>query len=106
MANGNSISQKLEAINLLELESKARELLPPAVYDYYAGGANDELTLRENRAAYERITLLPRVLTDSSRRDVGTTALGEKGTCVVPALHLQGSGNQRVPSETGGSRRL
>ena len=55
MANDNSISQKLEAINLLELESKARELLPRAVYDYYAGGANDELTLRENRAAYERI---------------------------------------------------
>ena len=77
MANGDSISKKLEAINLLELESKARELLPPAVYDYYAGGANDELTLRENRAAYERITLLPRMLTDSSRRDMGTTALGE-----------------------------
>ena len=48
MANGDSISKKLEAINLLELESKARELLPPAVYDYYAGGANDELALREN----------------------------------------------------------
>ena len=77
MANGDSISKKLEAINLLELESKARELLPPAVYDYYAGGANDELTLRENRAAYERITLLPRMLTDSSRRDMGMTALGE-----------------------------
>jgi isopentenyl diphosphate isomerase/L-lactate dehydrogenase-like FMN-dependent dehydrogenase len=46
-------------------------------YDYYASGANDEVTLRENRAAYERITLLPRMLVDVSVRDMGTTVLGE-----------------------------
>jgi 4-hydroxymandelate oxidase len=77
MANEHNISETLEAINLLELESKARELLPQAVYDYYAGGANDEITLRENRANYERITLFPRILTDSSRKEMGTTVLGE-----------------------------
>ena len=47
------------------------------VYDFYASGANGEVTLRENRAAYERITLLPRVLVDVSARDLGTTVLGE-----------------------------
>jgi hypothetical protein len=40
-------------------------------------GANDEITLRENRAAYERIALLPRMLVDVSERHMGTTALGE-----------------------------
>ena len=46
-------------------------------YDFYASGANDEVTLRENRAAFERITLLPRMLVDVSARDLGTTVLGQ-----------------------------
>jgi 4-hydroxymandelate oxidase len=64
-------------INLSELEMKARQLLPQTAYDYYAGGANDEITLRENRVAYERMTLLPRMLVDVSERHMNTTALGE-----------------------------
>lgn len=57
---------------------EARELLPQTAYDYYASGANDEITLRENRMTYERIiTLLPRMLVDVSERRMGTTALGE-----------------------------
>jgi 4-hydroxymandelate oxidase len=67
----------MEAINLLALEMRARELLPQTAYDYYAGGANDEITLRENRVTFERITLLPRMLVDVSERHMGTTALGE-----------------------------
>jgi FMN-dependent dehydrogenase len=46
-------------------------------YDFYASGANAEITLRENRAAYERITLLPRMLVDVSVRHMGTTVLGD-----------------------------
>jgi FAD linked oxidases, C-terminal domain/FMN-dependent dehydrogenase len=56
-----TISEAIQAINLGELEARARELLPQMTYDYYASGANDEATLRENRTAYERITLLPRI---------------------------------------------
>jgi 4-hydroxymandelate oxidase len=69
--------EAIHAINLFELEVKARQLLPQTAYDYYAGGANDEITLRENRVAYERITLLPRMLVDVSERRMGTTALGD-----------------------------
>ena len=54
MEKRQNIGEQIEAINLLELEMKARELLPQTVYDYYASGANDEITLRENRLAYER----------------------------------------------------
>jgi isopentenyl diphosphate isomerase/L-lactate dehydrogenase-like FMN-dependent dehydrogenase len=71
------MSEKIDAINLWELEARARELLPKMGYDYYASGANDEITLRENRAAYERIMLLPRMLVDVSVRDISTTVLGE-----------------------------
>ena len=76
MAKRQNVSKQIEAINLLELEMKARELLPQTVYDYYASGANDEITLHENRAAYERIGLLPRMLVDVSQRQMGTTVLG------------------------------
>jgi 4-hydroxymandelate oxidase len=69
--------EQIQATNLFELETKVRGLLPQTVYDYYAAGANGEITLRENRAAYERITLLPRMLVDVSERDMVTTVLGE-----------------------------
>jgi 4-hydroxymandelate oxidase len=77
VAEPQNDGQQKEAINLLEMEARARELLPKAAYDYYASGANDEITLRENRAAYERITLLPHMLVDVSVRQMGTTVLGE-----------------------------
>ena len=77
MEKRRNIGEQIEAINLLELEMKARESLPQTAYDYCASGANDEITLRENRLAYERITLLPRMLVDVSERHMGTTALGE-----------------------------
>ena len=77
MEKRQNIGEQIKAINLLELEMKARESLPQMVYDYCASGANDEITLRENPVAYERITLLPRMLVDVSERHLGTTALGE-----------------------------
>jgi 4-hydroxymandelate oxidase len=72
-----NVSEQIEAINLFELETKACKLLPQTEYDHYASGANDEITLRENRAAYERMALLPRMLVDVSKRQMGTTVLGE-----------------------------
>lgn len=50
-------------------EAQARERLPRPVYDYYAGGAEDEATLRANREAFGRHMLRPRVLVDVSRVD-------------------------------------
>jgi isopentenyl diphosphate isomerase/L-lactate dehydrogenase-like FMN-dependent dehydrogenase len=70
------MSDAIQAHNMGELEALARALLPRMAYDYYSGGATDEITLRENRAAYERIALLPRMLVDVSARDMGATVLG------------------------------
>lgn len=67
----------MEPVNLSELEALARERLSRDAYDYYASGAQDEVTLRENRAAYERLTLAYRVLVDVSRRDLSATVLGQ-----------------------------
>jgi len=68
----------MELINLFDFEKKARQRLSKMAGDYYASGANDEITLRENHAAYERITLRPRVLRDISRRELTTTVLGQE----------------------------
>ncbi len=64
--------------NLLELEELARGRMPLMAYDYYAGGAEDEITLRENRAAFGRIALRPRMLVDVSAVDTSTTVLGQQ----------------------------
>ncbi len=64
-------------VNLSEFEIAARERLDPMVYDYYAGGAEDEVTLRANRAGYERFMLRPRVLVDVSAIDLEIDLLGQ-----------------------------
>lgn len=60
------------------LEAEARRLLRPEVYDYFAGGAGDEETKRDNRAAFGRVKLLPRVLRDVRDRTTVATALGRE----------------------------
>jgi len=64
-------------VSVFDYEAAAREKLPRTAYDYYRSGANDELTLHENHAAYERIKLKPKVLIDTSKRDLTTTVLGQ-----------------------------
>jgi 4-hydroxymandelate oxidase len=64
--------------NLFEYEALARQILPLPVWDYYSSGAGDEITLRENRAAFERLHLFYRVLVDVSGRSLETTVLGER----------------------------
>jgi len=65
------------ALNTRELEQLARERLSSLAFDYYASGAHDEHTLRDNVEAWARIPLHYRVLVDVSARDTSTTVLGE-----------------------------
>jgi isopentenyl diphosphate isomerase/L-lactate dehydrogenase-like FMN-dependent dehydrogenase len=65
----------MRPINVYEYEELARTQLHPAVWDYYSSGANNEVTLRENRAAFERLQLRPRMLVDVSRISTATTLL-------------------------------
>ena len=66
----------MPALSLRELERQAQRLLDPAVYDYFAGGADDEVTLGWNEAAFARIGLLPRVLRGAGQARLETTILG------------------------------
>ncbi len=55
-----------DAVNIEDLRVLAKRRLPRAIFDFFDGGAEDEVTLRENRAAFERVRLLPKVLVDVS----------------------------------------
>ena len=61
-----------------EFASRARELLPPAVYDYFATGACDEITLEANAAAWRNVALRQRILVDVAERDTSVTLLGKR----------------------------
>ena len=67
----------VKPINLFEYERLANQHLSQMALDYYASGAWDEITLRDNRAAFERYKLRPRMLVDVSQRDLSTQILGQ-----------------------------
>jgi len=64
-------------LNLHDLEPLAHEKLPAPLFDFIAGGAEDEVTLRANRAAFEAIEFRPRVLVDVTNIDTTTSVLGQ-----------------------------
>jgi (S)-mandelate dehydrogenase len=64
------------AINIADLRVMAQRRLPRAIFDFFDGGAEDETTLRGNRAAFERVRLLPRVLVDVAEVDPAVQLFG------------------------------
>lgn len=66
----------MNPINLSDYEALAREKLSALAWDYFAGGAEDEHTVAENREAFRRIKLRPRVLADVPERDLTVELFG------------------------------
>lgn len=61
-----------------DYERIAKTKLPVEVYDFYAGGAGAEWSLQQNRAAFDRWILRPRVLVGVAERGTSTEALGTR----------------------------
>jgi len=66
------------AFNVADLREIAQRRLPRGIFEFVDRGAEDELSLRNNRAAFERIRLRPRVLVDVSQRSQEITLLGHR----------------------------
>ena len=66
------------AASVEDLRRIARRRLPGGVYDYIAGGAEDERTLTRNASAFERLEFRPRVLRNVAKVDISTTLLGRR----------------------------
>jgi len=72
-STGNALSIP---VSLSLLEQTAKELLSPPAFDYVAGGAGGEDTVRANREAFYRWRIVPRMLRDVSQRDLSVELLG------------------------------
>ncbi len=66
----------MNPITLLDLEKIARDKMAATAFDYYASGADGEVTLLRNQSSYDRLQLHYRVLVDVSQRNMATTVLG------------------------------
>ena len=66
----------LPVADVLQFEALARKKLSQMAYDYIRSGGADEITMRENRLAFERLALAPRILTDVSQIDTRISLFG------------------------------
>jgi (S)-mandelate dehydrogenase len=73
----------VRAWNIEGLRLQAKRRLPRAVFDFIDGGAEDERTLSENRAAFSRVRLQRRVLVNVSKVDTATTILGQPASLPI-----------------------
>jgi 4-hydroxymandelate oxidase len=71
-------------VNLLEYEAAARVVVPQGLFDFIVGGAEDEVSLRDNRSAFGRWRFLPRVLRGVTAPNTATTVLGQ--SVALPVL--------------------
>jgi len=83
------------AVSIEDLRRLAERRLPRSVFDFFDGGAEDETTLRENRAAFERVRLLPKVLVDVRQVDTGIDIFGIRANLPMAIAPTGGIGAGR-----------
>jgi len=80
---GQRVSLSLQrAHSIADLRKLSRRRLPRCVFDFFDGGAEDEISLAANTASLDRVNLLPRVLADVANVEIGTRLLG--ATAAMP----------------------
>lgn len=87
-----------------DFEKYAQETMSKYIFNFFSRGADEEVTLGENRNAFKRYQIIPRVLRDVSKRETGTTILGYPisfPVCISPtAFH----GDAHPDGEVGTAR--
>ena len=68
----------LGAYNIADLRELAKQRLPRGLFEFMDRGCEDEVSLHNNRAVFERIKLKPRVLNNVSKRDQSITLFGHQ----------------------------
>jgi len=68
-------------IKLDDFEPAARAVLPAGIYDYIAGGSEDEATLRGNREAFARYRFRFKILASTDHTDLSSELLGQRFKC-------------------------
>ncbi|XP_048587238.1 glycolate oxidase 5 isoform X1 [Nematostella vectensis] len=82
---------RTKPVCLTDFQDQAKDSLSKIAYEYFSSGAENEETLRENREAFKRIKLRPRMLRGISHVNMSTTILGQPismPVCIAPtAFH-------------------
>jgi lactate 2-monooxygenase len=87
-----------------EVERLAREKMTPQAYDYVAGGAGAESTMRANLAAFERWRIVPRMLREVAERDLSVELFGARLAAPVLLGPLGVQSIIHADAETGTAR--
>src|SRR3989304_8542030 len=78
LSNGRAMKDRSAgAYNIEDLREIARRRVPKGMFEFVDRGAEDEVALRNNRTAFERIRLQPRALVAVSRRSQEITLFGK-----------------------------
>ncbi|KAI0038703.1 FMN-linked oxidoreductase, partial [Auriscalpium vulgare] len=72
-----------EILNLHDFEAIAKLVMPEKAWAYYSSASDDEITNRENHAAFHRIWFRPRVMRDMTEVDWSTRILGHKSSMPI-----------------------
>src|SRR5690242_642233 len=94
---GELIKSPKDAMNVFDFEPVAYKNVPPAHFGYMASGIDDEVTLRENREAFNRLVLRPRRLIDVTQIDPGVELFGVKWE--TPIIIAPTGGNRAFHDE-------
>ena len=90
----------------LEIRAAARSALPRVIFDFVDGGASDEVTMRRNVEAFDRVALSPHFLVDVSEVDLSTTVLGRRVDVPVLGAPTGLCGLVHVAGEAGLARAM
>lgn len=88
-------------VDITELEQRARRLLTPEIYDYYAGGSGSEQTLRASVSAWQQHWLMPRVLRDVATIDTSVRLPGLPETTAATPIAVAPTGFQGLAHAEG-----
>src|SRR3954465_4719903 len=75
---GTENKKPLLPVSYEALEQKAREIMKPEAFAYIAGGAGAETTMQNNIAAFNKWQIVPRMLSDVSRRSMDVELFGTR----------------------------
>jgi 4-hydroxymandelate oxidase len=85
-----------DGLSLCKIEIYAKKQLSKNAYEYFAGGSCNEISLKANRAAYDDIFLIPRILKDVFHRDLSTVILNDAVAMpvIIAPMSYQGLAHQ------------
>lgn len=95
-------------LNTKDFEDFAQRNLESSIFDFFSGGAGDEITLKENQSAYNLIKLIPKILTGVTHPDISTSILSQSvsSPIMIAPMAFQKLGHPQGELETakGSSR--